>query len=200
MRRVLAIVLPLMLAQTGAAVAESQFTALDLDRCRDVSAKPEPGEPDIVGVWRCRGFGGMPIQVIEGDLRTTVSYGPRAADEPAAGEFTNKFSYVGKTIEWRGRRVNGAFVPYATVLRFFVTLDNDDGTQTTGQALVVTRLPPGPVCRVGAVDARANADADRLAGQIADEVARDFKCGTDMPVVRGGASRTIEALGLRRGR
>ena len=50
MLRVLAIVLPLVLAQTAVSVAESRFTALDLDRCRDVSAKPEPGEPDIVGV------------------------------------------------------------------------------------------------------------------------------------------------------
>ena len=49
--------------------------------------------------------------------------------------------------------------------------------------LVVTRLPPGPVCHVGYVDARANADAKTLARQIADRDARGFVRGKDKPVI-----------------
>ena len=54
-----------------------------------------------------------------------------------------------------------------------------------GEVLVVTRLGPGGVCHVGYVDARQNADAIRLAREIADQHARTFRCGKDKPIVRG---------------
>ncbi len=45
--------------------------------------------------------------------------------------------------------------------------------------LVVLRLPPGPVCKVAYVDRAANGDANALARQAADEIARNFKCDSD---------------------
>ncbi len=45
--------------------------------------------------------------------------------------------------------------------------------------LAVTRLPPGEVCHVAYVDVAANPNANELARQAADDLARDFKCGTD---------------------
>jgi hypothetical protein len=45
--------------------------------------------------------------------------------------------------------------------------------------LVVTRLPPGPVCHLAYVDAAANSDANELARKAADELFCDFKCGQD---------------------
>ena len=54
-----------------------------------------------------------------------------------------------------------------------------------GQVLVVTRLAPGRVCHVGYVDGRANTDANILARKIADEHARDFRCGIDKAVILG---------------
>src|SRR5262245_34430268 len=55
----------------------------------------------------------------------------------------------------------------------------------SGGVLVVTRLSPGGTCHVGYVDARTNQDANELARKIADERARDFRCGKDKPVVVG---------------
>jgi hypothetical protein len=51
--------------------------------------------------------------------------------------------------------------------------------------LVVTRLGPGGVCHVGYVDGRANANANELAAQIADQHARIFRCGRDKPLILG---------------
>ena len=53
--------------------------------------------------------------------------------------------------------------------------------------LVVTKLPPGAVCPVAYVDAASNPNADELARQAADQIARDFKCGTDQPKVLGAS-------------
>ncbi len=43
---------------------------------------------------------------------------------------------------------------------------------------------PGSICHVARVDATANANANELARQAADEQARSFRCGTE-PVVIG---------------
>ncbi len=58
--------------------------------------------------------------------------------------------------------------------------------------LVVTKLPPGAVCPVAYVDAAANPDADDLARQAADQIARDFKCGTDSPRCSAPAAGPLE--------
>ena len=71
--------------------------------------------------------------------------------------------------------------------RSWYTADSD-----TKPMLVVTKLPPGAVCPVAYVDAAANPDADDLARQAADQIARDFKCGTDQPKVLGTSGRTAE--------
>lgn len=70
-------------------------------------------------------------------------------------------------------------------MRWSTTVTDDDDKITRGQVLVVTRLPPGGVCHVGYVDGRANPDAIALAQKIADEHARNFRCGADKPVVLG---------------
>ena len=56
----------------------------------------------------------------------------------------------------------------------------------------MTKLPPGAVCPVAYVDAAANPNADELARQAADQVARDFKCGTDAAKVLGAPGRAAE--------
>ena len=58
--------------------------------------------------------------------------------------------------------------------------------------LVVTRLPPGPVCHVAYVDVKANPDANELARKAADEVARGFRCGKDEVKVIGNSGRAAE--------
>ncbi len=91
-------------------------------------------------------------------------------------------------MEWRGEALPGGKIkPFATILRWNVVTESDQvnarGPITaTGRVLVVTRLAPGGVCHVAYIDARSNPKANELARKIADEKARDFRCGTDEPV------------------
>ena len=45
----------------------SAYTALELDKCKDVT--PDDAK-DYGTVWRCEGYGGIDVRVAEGDLRS----------------------------------------------------------------------------------------------------------------------------------
>lgn len=135
------------------------------------------------GDWRCKGHSGVPMWFGAGDQRMFVSFGPRAQDEPAASETLGPFNdfYEG-VVEWR---LDGG-KPFATIMRWnYKTQAEMDKRTASGRVLVVTRLPPGRVCHVGYVDARANSDANTLAREIADKYARGFACGKDKPIILG---------------
>jgi hypothetical protein len=63
--------------------------------------------------------------------------------------------------------------------------------------LIVTRLPPGPVCHVAYVDAIANRNANELARKAADESARSFTCGKDRVKIVGASGRAVELATMR---
>ena len=94
----------------------------------------------------------------EADLREIVSVGPTveaARDEPAAKTWFGPFNLAGDAIEWR--RVSGAKAPFAIIQRWTVSDSENpdtDGTPKPFELMIVTRLPPGPVCHVALVDAR----------------------------------------------
>jgi hypothetical protein len=132
-------------------------------------------------------------------LAETVSVGrsrATAAREPAAGLWIGPFNASTATVEWRA--LDGK--PFAIIQRWHLD-DNDDedknGRPTAKPMLVVTRLPPGPVCHVGYVDVKPNPDANELARKAADEFARGFKCGKDEVKVIGENGRAVE-LAVRR--
>lgn len=173
--------LSVMAVPAAAQTIVSTYTPLDLEKCRHTAGKAEEDS----GVWRCAGFQGIPVHVTANDMRMYVSYGGNAKNEPAARETLASFHGEGTSIEWRSERAAaGKLKPFATILRFRTSVADGDKT-VPGQVLVVTRLAPGPVCRVGYVDGRANPDANALARKIADERARNFRCGTDKAVVEG---------------
>jgi hypothetical protein len=194
------------LAPTNAAAATaSAYTRFDAKNCRHRKGR----DIEDYGSWRCRGFAKIAVRLSAGDQRMFVSFGPRAAREPAVAETLPAFNdaYRG-TIEWRlgafsgtrpalgldprvapgfpsenatnhsQRGRGGKLKPFATILRWNVMREGDR-RKPSGRVLVVTRLPPGGVCHVGYVDARANPDADALARRLADERARAFRCGVD---------------------
>jgi hypothetical protein len=147
------------------------------------------------GEWLCQGADGIVVRVSAGDQRMTMSFGPHAKDEPAAGETLQGFNDVYKArIEWRfARAAGGRTRPFAAIVRWNTFLLDESGELAetgrpktiSGQVLVVTRLGPRGVCHVGYVDALANRDANELARRIADERARAFRCGTDTPIILG---------------
>ena len=133
----------------------------------------------------CRGKANWVVLVNKDDGRETVSVGHNrveAAKEPAAQASFGPFKVALPSIEWRTAGNN----PFAIIQRWR-TAESD-----TKPMLVVTKLPPGAVCPVAYVDAAANPNADDLARQAADQLARDFKCGTDQPKVLGTSGRAAE--------
>lgn len=164
------------------AAIERVTTPLDIDKCKHTKGR----DVEDYGSWRCTGHNGILVRISAGDQRTFISFGPNAAKELAASETLASFNSEGKTIEWRIERgAGGKPRPFATILRWNTTVTGDDDKQVRGQVLVVTRLGPGGVCHVGYVDGRANANANELAVNLADERARTFRCGKDKPVIVG---------------
>lgn len=183
MKRLIAALPVAILGLVGPVCAEdvsSAYTMIDVRK--DCRHKPGVDVEDY-GDWRCRGFANVPIWIGAGDQRMYVSFGRKATDEPAAEQTLGPFNdfYEG-TVEWRRARAK----PFATIIRWNYKTDADrETTKASGRVLVVTRLPPGQVCHVGYVDARANPDANELARGIADQNARSFVCGRDKPVIHG---------------
>jgi hypothetical protein len=165
---------------------ESVTTPFNVDKC----AHKAGHEAEDEGEWRCSGYASIPIRMTAGDARVYISYGAKAAREPAAAQTLAAPNGEGKSIEWRivrdGTRKGR---PFATIMGWSTAVPVDDpkvedGTYR-GKVLVVTRLGPGGVCHVGYVDARQNANAIDLAREIADQHARTFRCGRDKPIVLG---------------
>jgi hypothetical protein len=179
----------LLAAPAPLAAAESVYTRFKAMACKTISTD------EVGGVETCKGLGGMPVLVVDGDSRIAVSYGPKAEDEPAAKLFFGPLNGVGDTLEWRVGANRRAF---ATILRWRLSLSGDEAAKPGDNAplLVITRLPPGPVCHVAYVDAGANPNANELARQAADE-ARAFVCGEQKARLvgkPGRASGLIKAL------
>lgn len=151
-----------------------------------------PSEEDGSTTRVCPGKSGLVVLINEGDLREVVSVGRNreaAAREPAAQAWFGPFSSTGDTVEWR----TAGGKPFAIIQRWQIA-DNSEQDKRGGPVsramLAVTRLPPGDVCHVAYVDVAANPDANALARQVADDFARDFKCGTDPVKTIGQSGRT----------
>jgi hypothetical protein len=190
----MAMALALCLAATARASAQSigsAYTDYDTKACPHKAGRAV----EDYGEWRCKGLDGMAVLVSAGDQRMTMSFGPRAKDEPAVAETLQGFNDVYKArLEWRfARDPKGRIQPFAAIVRWNTFLldesaelaDTGRPKTVSGQVLVVTRLGPRGVCHVGYVDALANRDANELARKIADEHARAFRCGSDKPIIVG---------------
>jgi hypothetical protein len=184
------------ISPTGAQTIGSFYTSTALKDCRVSGA--HNGVDDSTTRF-CPGKAGLGVLLSEDDLRETVSVGrsPAAAgNEPAAQAWFGPFNSSHATVEWRA--LDGK--PFAIIQRWHLDDDADEdknGRPTTKPMLVVTRLPPGPACHVAYVDVKANPNAQELARQAADEVARGFKCGKDEIKVIGESGRAVELALLR---
>src|SRR5262249_31269110 len=150
-----------------AEVLDSAFTQLDAKKCRHTPGREE----EDYGFWRCQGHAGIAVRLAAGDQRMYVSFGRKAADEPAASETFPSFNDAYKgTIEWRLEKLpNGTMRPFATILRWNVKVSGDEETRrASGRFLVVTRLGPGGICHVAHVDATDDPKANEAARAIAD--------------------------------
>ncbi|MBB4422809.1 hypothetical protein GGD66_001349 [Bradyrhizobium sp. CIR48] len=174
----------------------STYTSTAPKDCRQIG---KPSELDGSTTRACSGKDGLLVLIAEDDLREIVSVGRNrraAAEEPAAKVWFAPFNSSETTIEWR---TVGA-KPFAIIQRWHIA-DNADpdkqGRPNTKAMLVVTRLPPGPVCHVAYVDAIANPTANELARKAADDFARGFACGKDEVKIIGTRGRAVELATMR---
>jgi hypothetical protein len=159
-------------------VFSSIYTSIAAKQCRHTSLLKIDGA-DYASDHMCPGLGGLKVLRQEDDLRQTVSVGrsrAEAAGEPAAAQGFGQFNSTADTIEWRladGR-------PFAIIQRWYVAdaeAPEKNGRPQSKQILIVTRLPPGPVCHVAEIEVKGNPNANQAARKAADETARDYQCG-----------------------
>jgi hypothetical protein len=180
-----------LMAPANAQTFGSSYTSTAPKDCRVRSAG---NGVDDSTIRVCPGKAGLVVVVSEDDLRETVSVGRNraAADkEPAAQARFGPFNSTTTTVEWRA--ANGK--PFAIIQRWHIADNSDedkDGRPIAKPMLVVTRLPPGPVCHVAYIDALANPNPNEFARKAADEFARNFDCGKDEVKVIGEAGRVVE--------
>jgi hypothetical protein len=188
----LAMSMAAMLVAETPAIAQTASSVYSLTAPKACRSVRPAGPQEDGGEWLCPGQAGLVVAIAEGDLRQTVSVGRNRKDaeqQPAASASFGPFNSTTDTVEWR---LDGAGKPYAIIQRWHLA-DNDDpennGQPKTKQMLVVTRLPPGAVCHVALIDVAANPDANAIARQAADDIARGFACGTDKVKVVGSPGR-----------
>ncbi|MBH5388638.1 hypothetical protein [Bradyrhizobium diversitatis] len=189
----------LICAGLGCANAQSvgsSYTSTAPKDCRQVG---KPSDLDGSTTRVCPGKDGLVVLIAEDDLRETVSVGrnrKQAAEEPAADVWFAPFNSSESTVEWR----TAGEKPFAIIQRWHIA-DNADpdrqGRPKTKAMLVVTRLPPGPVCHVAYVDGIANPTANELARKAADDFARGFTCGKDKVKIIGTSGRAVELATMR---
>lgn len=178
-----------LISPASAQTFGSSYTSTAPKHCRVTSAGT--GVDDSSN-RTCPGKAGLVVLISEDDLRETVSVGRNraaAAKEPAAGVWFGPFNSTEHTVEWR--TMNGK--PFAIIQRWHIADISDEdknGRPIAKPMLAVTRLPPG-VCHVAYIDVQANPNPNELARKAADELARDFKCGTDEVKVIGETGKAV---------
>ena len=159
---------------------------------------------------RCPGHGDWSVYVGASEHSAGLAYSDRArAEQLAQRPITDGVSQgISRTLEWRVRRVDGAWAAFATIHRWSsVVLDDtapvtSDGPvmRTQTELLVVSVLrEDGPIgaCHAAYLDVQEVYDANTVARVFADRMADGFRCGIDMPYVIGAGQA---ALLMERGR
>lgn len=157
--------------------ASSRYSSMKSKAC----SKPRFSAEDSAS-WTCPGLPGFVIAGTEQDVRWAISIGRTAAaarKEPAATTTFGPPNFANDTVEWRIPA--GAKQPAAIIQRWTLI----PSEEPRRSILVVTRLPPGPVCHVAYINATAP-DADTLARKAADELARGFDCKNAPQLLGGG--------------
>ncbi len=150
----------------------SAYTAFDLEACRVTGESSEGASVD----YACSGRAGVPIFVHLGDGRLDIDAGVDGEEFTTIGAFNE----LGERLEWRMK--DGS--PFAVIFRYRDVAPQSDGRTVIGVEKIGQAGKPG--CRVAQI-AGETPDANRVAREIADTRARDFRCGIDEMRVVGNA-------------
>jgi hypothetical protein len=150
----------------------SAYTPFDLEACRVTGENPEGASVD----YACPGRAGVPIFVHLGDGRFDLDAGIDGEEFVTLGAFND----IGERLEWRLHE--GA--PIAVIFRYLDVAPQGEGRTVLAVEKIGRAGSPG--CRVAHV-AGDTPDANRIAREIADSRAANFRCGTDEMRVVGNA-------------
>lgn len=172
----------LALAAPPAASAEpfrSVYQDITLRTCRDLNPTPPDRRGDHATVpVRCPPFAGYGVAfVFYPNLHTMRIDPPGGTSADAQLRFR---SGLGKRLEWRGPARGKGIEPRAAIVR----VGHSDRAGAPASLLAILKVSPEAICWVGVVDARAK-DANVQARRAADEMAQDFACDRDRPMVFG---------------
>lgn len=120
---------------------------------------------------RCAGVAGYKILIESGDDRSNIQVvRPNGSKHDLNfGQIGGGgFSSVGPRAEWRLKQEGGKLIPIALIVRFDVVTDPSNPAKTTSY-LVVSKITPREVCRIGEVDPGPN--ANEAARRMADSSA-----------------------------
>ena len=175
----------------------------ELENCVEVEGPAPVNE-------RCPGYGGWSVYIGASELSAGVAYSDRArAEQLAQRPIAEGASQdVSRTIEWRVRRVDAAWRPFATIHRWYALVPDEsapagaDGPalRRASELLVVSVLrEDGPIgaCHAAYLDVQEIYDVNTVARRFADRMADEFRCGIDTPYAIGAGQA---ALLMERGR
>ena len=136
----------------------STYTTLDLSRCIVLE------EGQAYASWRCNGYAGISLFVVEGDLRFDVSAGSERNEGWCSASANCAFNFPGATIEWRLK--DG--IPFAIIYRLNVSA-GENGKRSS-YLMVETIGTDG--CRVARIDGTTH-NANAVARTAADAASKD---------------------------
>ena len=115
----------------------------------------------------CQGVAGYKVHLAHGDDRSNIEIvGPEGSKyDLNFGQIGGGgFSSLGAKAEWRVKKAQGKLVPIALIVRFDLVTDSSRPEKTTSY-LVVSKITPREVCRIGRVEPgpNANQEARRMA-------------------------------------
>ena len=166
-------------------LTESTYTELKLDDCMAIEPSATEKPKTDYGHWQCDGMTEeWPVHVFGDDLRYAVSYGENGPQERAAQQWFGPFNRIHTTLEWvkAGDSIR-TLKPVATILRFFLQVEGDDGKPREHPILVITQLKPGAVCHIAYVDAGKNKHANRDARMAAVRLGGSYNCDVEPEIV-----------------
>ena len=146
---------------------DSIYTSIKENHCRTILTD------ELGSTQECRSFANINVQVIDSDLRQSITLLRRGNLYPLNFfvKVSSRWSMLGDKIEWRYRK-NDRTHPIAMIVRFKVS-ENPNNPNKITSYLVVSKITPDNICVVGKIPPQAN--QNQLARNMAER-AQNMDC------------------------
>jgi hypothetical protein len=164
----------------GATEVQAIFQDFSSRSCRTVM---QPLRGQRIGtqmlVWRCPTFRGYTVHFFQHQSGEAVRVDAPGAPAEAP-QLHTRFGYANR-IEWRGLGSGSDFAPQTAIIR----ARQARAGQLSVPVYEVLRVEAATVCRAAVLEAPATPAGLAKARDLADDIARTFRCGTSEPQLDG---------------